>query len=78
MPEVKAPARTAKLTAADRCDSCGAQAYYRIVFLNVDKEGNPVNHDLCLCAHHFNAGREKIQSTAILIEDESWRLDEEN
>ena len=55
------------LTAADRCDRCGAQAYVR-VRLNAGGE-------LLFCAHH---GREHTPALAGIAEihDESDRLTE--
>ena len=55
----------APLTAVDRCDRCGAQAYLRVQL----KSGG----ELLFCAHH---GREHIPALAGLAEihDESDRL----
>lgn len=52
--------RVTPLTLADRCDRCGAQAFYRAIF---------VTGELTFCGHH---GRELLipmQYTAILVED---------
>ncbi len=54
------------LTAVDRCDRCGAQAYLR-VFLQSGGE-------LLFCAHHANAHREKLVEVASRIQDETSRL----
>ena len=54
------------LTAVDRCDRCGAQAYLR-VFLRSGGE-------LLFCAHHANAHREKLVEVASRIQDETSRL----
>ena len=54
------------LTATDRCDRCGAQAYLR-VFLRSGGE-------LMFCAHHTAAHREKLTDVASRIQDETSRL----
>ncbi|HHT14214.1 MAG TPA: hypothetical protein GX013_13780 [Propionibacterium sp.] len=56
------------LTAVDRCDRCGAQAYLR-VFLRSGGE-------LLFCAHHANAHREKLVEVASRIQDETSKLSE--
>jgi hypothetical protein len=53
------------LTANDRCDSCGAQAYVQ-VFLE--------KGDLLFCAHHFNKNENKLVATSSLIYNESHKL----
>lgn len=54
------------LTAIDRCDRCGAQAYLR-VFLRSGGE-------LLFCAHHAAAHREKLTEVAARIQDETNKL----
>ncbi|GGE88036.1 DUF7455 domain-containing protein [Mycetocola zhadangensis] len=54
-----------QLTAADRCDSCGAQAYIRVVV----KSG-----ELLFCAHHGKKYQEKLSAIAHSWHDESARL----
>jgi len=44
-----------ELTVADRCDKCGAQAYYRYLF---------TAGDLLFCQHHQKAYKVKIESTS--------------
>ena len=56
------------LTAADRCDRCGAQAYIRVE-LNSGGE-------LLFCAHHGRAHADKLRDVALAIHDETERLDE--
>ena len=56
------------LTALDRCDRCGAQAYLR-VFLRSGGE-------LMFCAHHAAAHREKLAEVASRIHDETAKLHE--
>ena len=53
------------LTALDRCDSCGAQAYVRVTM----KTG-----ELLFCAHHGAEFKEKLSATALHWHDESDRL----
>jgi ribosomal protein L37E len=54
------------LTAADRCDRCGAQAYLR-VRLNSGGE-------LLFCAHHGREHSGKLREVAADITDESAKL----
>ena len=53
------------LTATDRCDRCGAQAYIRATMAS--------GHDLLLCAHHFHENESRLREIAT-IHDESERL----
>ena len=56
------------LTAADRCDACGAQAYVRVT----------VNgSELLFCAHHAKKHHEKLSSIATNWHDETSRLFED-
>ncbi|GAA1084572.1 DUF7455 domain-containing protein [Nocardiopsis composta] len=61
-------APTQPLTAADRCDRCGAQAYVRVL-LNSGGE-------LLFCAHHMRKHDEEIRKIAADIQDETGRLQE--
>jgi hypothetical protein len=54
------------LTAADRCDRCGARAYIRVV-LNGGGE-------LLFCAHHGHAHAEALEAAAADIQDQSQVL----
>ena len=54
------------LTAADRCDRCGAQAYLRVT-LNSGGE-------LLFCAHHARAHSDKLHQVALSIQDETHKL----
>ncbi len=54
------------LTAADRCDRCGAQAYVRATMES--------GFDLLLCAHHFHENESRLREIAVRIQDESQRL----
>ncbi len=55
-----------ELTAADRCDRCGAQAYVRATLDS--------GLDLLFCAHHFHENEARLREVAIRIHDESNRL----
>ena len=54
------------LTAADRCDRCGAQAYIRA---NLATGG-----ELLFCAHHGHAHETKLRELAAEIHDDSSQL----
>ena len=54
------------LTAADRCDRCGAQAYLRVTM--------PSGGELLFCAHHARAHQDKLQQVALKIKDETNRV----
>jgi hypothetical protein len=56
---------TAPLSALDRCDSCGAQAYVRATL---------ATGDLLFCAHHGARFKEKLAGSAVAWHDESDRL----
>ena len=62
-----APSST--LSAADRCDRCGAQAYVRVTLTS--------GGELLFCAHHGREHSEKLRNIAITIHDETGRLDAE-
>ncbi len=57
------------LTALDRCDSCGAQAYVKATM---------ASGELLFCAHHGAKYKEKLASTALNWHDESARLLEDS
>lgn len=54
-----------RLTAVDRCDSCGAQAY-----IAAEVNGS----ELLFCAHHGRKYEEKLRSIATSWHDETARL----
>ncbi|WP_375490929.1 hypothetical protein [uncultured Jatrophihabitans sp.] len=54
------------ITATDRCDRCGAQAYVRATMES--------GFDLLLCAHHFRENESRLREIAVSIHDESDRL----
>lgn len=60
-------APSASLTAADRCDSCGATAYVRVVMNS--------GGELLFCAHHARKNLDALKPLAARIDDESHRLD---
>jgi len=62
------PSPTPTMTAADRCDRCGARAY-------VAAEINGT--DLLFCAHHFGRWEPGVRAAASAIRDERYRLAEE-
>lgn len=59
---------SAPLTAADRCDRCGARAYIRVVL--------PAGGELLFCAHHGRAHEDALRARAVEIQDESHALKE--
>ena len=56
------------LTAADRCDRCGAQAYVRARLTT--------GGELLFCAHHGREHLPKLQHLTAEIQDETGRLHE--
>ena len=58
-----------QLSALDRCDSCGAQAYVRVTMST---------GDLFFCAHHGAQFKDKLSATALEWHDESGRLKSAN
>jgi hypothetical protein len=54
------------LTAADRCDRCGAQAYLRARLAS--------GGELLFCAHHSREHLSKLSNVAVDILDETDRL----
>ncbi|WP_372592860.1 hypothetical protein [Actinotalea sp.] len=60
---------TAPLTAADRCDRCGAQAYVRVVL--------PTG-DLFFCGHHARKHADAFADVAVHVHDEMDRLEQEH
>ncbi len=54
------------LTAADRCDRCGAQAYLRVVLIS--------GGELLFCAHHGRKFEPELKKIAAEIQDETDRL----
>ncbi len=54
------------LTASDRCDRCGAQAYVRV---HLSSGG-----ELLFCAHHGREHSDKIKAIAVNVHDETGKL----
>ncbi len=65
--ESAAAAPTWTLTAMDRCDRCGAQAYVRVLL--------PSRLELLFCAHHNRKHARALAEIAVEIQDETRRLD---
>jgi hypothetical protein len=59
-------APTKPLTAADRCDRCGAHAYVRAVLAG--------GGELLFCAHHARKYGESLRAAGAEIHDETDRL----
>ncbi|MFN8080291.1 MAG: hypothetical protein U0Q19_12070 [Kineosporiaceae bacterium] len=54
------------LSAADRCDRCGARAYIRVVL--------PGGGELLFCAHHGRTHEGALRERAVHFHDETGRL----
>jgi hypothetical protein len=54
------------LTAVDRCDRCGAQAYVRATL--------PSGGELLFCAHHFREHTDRLRELTAAIYDDTGRL----
>lgn len=57
----------AVLTAGDRCDRCGAQAYLRVEL--------HTGGELLFCAHHAREHGEKLREIAATVVDETHKLE---
>ena len=57
---------TAALTAVDRCDRCGAQAYLRVELQS--------GGELLFCAHHAREHGDKLKEIAANVVDETHKL----
>lgn len=64
-----ATAQLTGLSAVDRCDRCGAQAYVRVELAG--------GAELLFCAHHAKQHEGKLREIAVSIHDETGRLIEE-
>ncbi len=56
----------ASLTAEDRCDRCGAQAYLRVELVR--------GGELLFCAHHAREHGDKLREVAAAVHDETHKL----
>ena len=54
------------LSALDRCDRCGAQAYLRVELAG--------GGDLLFCAHHAREHGDKLREIAVSVHDETSKL----
>ena len=57
---------SAALSAADRCDRCGAQAYLRVELQS--------GGELLFCAHHAREHGDKLREIAANVVDETHKL----
>lgn len=55
-----------ELTAMDRCDRCGAQAYVRTVLGS--------GSELLFCSHHWRDNEDRLREIAVSIQDDTHRL----
>ncbi len=55
-----------RLTASERCDRCGAQAYVRVTLQS--------GSNLLFCAHHARQYEPRLRELDATIEDETIRL----
>jgi hypothetical protein len=60
---------TTALSASDRCDRCGAQAYVRVVLAS--------GQDLLFCGHHAREHEDRLRAIAADYDDQSGRLAEQ-
>lgn len=60
------PTTVEPLTALDRCDRCGAQAYVRVTLGS--------GGELLFCAHHGKKYEDGLKSVAVGIHDETEKL----
>ncbi len=63
-----AVAPSSPLTAADRCDRCGAQAYLRVELQS--------GGELLFCAQHAREHGDKLREIAVNVVDETHKLAE--
>ena len=61
-------APSAPLSASDRCDGCGAQAYVRVRLVT--------GGELLFCGHHWGRHAEALMPQAAEVIDETTRLTE--
>jgi hypothetical protein len=63
---ITAVATSSALSAADRCDRCGAQAYLRVELQS--------GGELLFCAHHAREHGDKLREIAATVIDETDKL----
>lgn len=61
-----ATAPSTTMTAEDRCDRCGAQAYLRVELQS--------GGELLFCAHHAREHGDKLKQIAATVVDETHKL----
>jgi hypothetical protein len=61
-----AVAPSSALSAADRCDRCGAQAYLRVELQS--------GGELLFCAHHAREHGDRLREIAVHVTDETDKL----
>ena len=61
-----AVAQSTPLSAVDRCDRCGAQAYLRVELT--------AGGELLFCAHHAREHGDKLREIAAHVQDETHKL----
>jgi hypothetical protein len=61
-----AVAPSSALTALDRCDRCGAQAYLRVELAG--------GGELLFCANHGREHGDKLREIAVAVHDETGKL----
>ena len=61
-----AVAPSSPLTAVDRCDRCGAQAYLRVELAG--------GGELLFCAHHAREHGARLREIAVTVHDETGKL----
>ncbi len=54
------------LTAVDRCDRCGAQAYLRVELAG--------GGELLFCGHHAREHGDRLREIAVSVHDETGKL----
>ncbi len=64
--EVTTAVAPSTLTAEDRCDRCGAQAYLRVEL--------QTGGELLFCAHHAREHGEALKEIAVNLQDETHKL----
>ncbi len=56
-----------RMTASDRCDRCGAQAYVRVVLAG--------GGELLFCRHHYSEHEASLTKVAVAVDDERTSID---
>ena len=56
-----------RLKVTDRCDQCGAQAFYWVIMPNSE-------HGLMFCIHHFRRNEQELRKVCIDVVDESYKI----